>query len=201
MTNQAKTSAHFARAIALIDAANAVDPNQDQGRPKELLYAERMSAMLARFQPDAAESLQLACRAQHICRWKIPRSDYPATRAGYLAWRTALYRAQAETASALLREAGYDEEMIERVARALAKRGLKVHAETQGVEDVAALVFIEHYLADFAAAKPDYSEEKWLDILRKTWKKMSPAAHEFALSGKLALPAALVPLIQKAVSG
>jgi len=68
------------------------------------------------------------------------------------------------------------------------------------LEDVASLVFIEHYLLGFAAGKPDYDEEKWLDILRKTWRKMSPAARQFALSGAVRLPEALLPLITRAVS-
>jgi len=76
----------FAAAIAQVDAANGLDPNREtvagSPRPKELVYAERMSAMLARFVPDASEALKLAARCQHIERWKTPRSDYPQTRAG-----------------------------------------------------------------------------------------------------------------------
>ena len=90
---------------------------------------------------------------------------------------------------------------IERVKTAVGKKGLKVNPDTQLLEDIADLVFIEHYMLGFAGKKPDYSEEKWLDIVRKTWKKMSPAAHEFALAGKIKLPAPLVPLIVKALKG
>ena len=68
------------------------------------------------------------------------------------------------------------------------------------LEDVTDLVFIEHYMLEFAGKHPDYSEEKWIDIIQKTWNKMSPRAHEFALSGKIELPEPLLPLIQKAVS-
>jgi hypothetical protein len=193
--------ARFNRAIALFDAANAEDPNSVEGRPKELLYAERMSEMLGRFAPDAPEAVRLACRAQHICRWKIPRKDYPMTPEGYQHWRTTLYKFHAETAGALMREAGYDDEMIERVKKAVGKRGLKVNPDTQMMEDVVDLVFIEHYMTAFAAQHPEYSEDKWLDIIRKTWKKMSDAGHAYALSGKLKLPEALTPLIVKAVQG
>jgi hypothetical protein len=56
-------------------------------------------------------------------------------------------------------------------------------------------------MAGFAAQHPEYSEEKWIQIINKTWQKMSPRAHEFALSGKIKLPEALVPLILKAVQG
>jgi hypothetical protein len=83
----------------------------------------------------------------------------------------------------------------------VSKKGLKVNPETQMMEDVVDLVFIEHYMAGFAAQHPEYSEEKWIQIINKTWQKMSPRAHEFALSGKIKLPEALVPLILKAVQG
>ena len=195
----------FLRAIALFDAANGEDPHLEDadGRswPKELLYAQRMTEMLARFAPGAPEAVRLACRAQHIQRWKIPRRDYPLTPAGYQHWRTTLYKFHAELAGRLMQQAGYDAEMVERVSKVVAKRGIKANAETQMMEDVADLVFIEHYMLGFAAQKPDYSEEKWLDILRKTWKKMSDAGRAFALSGQLRLPQALLPLLQKAVQG
>jgi hypothetical protein len=195
----------FERAIALFDAANAEDPNKEtaDGKewPKELLYAHRMTEMQQRFAPDAPEAVRLACRAQHIQRWKTPRSNYPMTPEGYQAWRTGLYKFHAETAGALMKQAGYDDEMIERVKKVVGKRGLKVNPETQMMEDVVDLVFIEHYMLHFATAKPDYSEEKWLDIIRKTWKKMSDAGHAFAVSGKVKLPEPLVPLILKAVQG
>jgi hypothetical protein len=190
----------FNKAIALFDAANAQDPNQDQGQPKELLYAERMSEMIGRFAPDASEAAQLAVRAQHIRRWTVPRGTYPMTKDGYLAWRSGLYKFHADTAAEVMREAGYDEAMIERVKKAVGKRGIKTNPETQLLEDIANLVFIEHYVLDFAGTKPDYDEAKWLDIIRKTWGKMSKSARAFALSGKIRLPDALVPLITKAVS-
>lgn len=199
------TDPRFERAIALFDAANGEDPRRDtgpEGRPvaRELLYAQRMTAMLERFAPAAPDAVRLAVRAQHIQRWKIPRDGYPMDRNGYLQWRTRLYTFHADTAGALLRQAGYDDATIERVQRAIGKKGRKVNPETQLLEDVTVLVFIEHYLLDFAGQKPDYGEDKWLDIIRKTWEKMSDDAHAFALSGKLALPAPLVPLIAKAVA-
>ena len=189
------------RALALFDAANAADPNivVDNGKPepKELLYARRMSAMLQRFAPEADDTVQLAVRAQHIERWKIPRSDYPMTRAGYHEWRTTLYGFHADRAGALMREAGYDDATIAQVAAMLSKQNLNEPA-TQMMEDVVGLVFIESYMADFAAQHPEYDEAKWLGIITKTWRKMSPSGHAFALSG-IKLPEALVPLIKKAV--
>lgn len=185
--------------IALIDQANSADPNMDEGQPKELLYSQRMSAMLQRFSSDADEVAQLAVRAQHIRRWVVPRDSYPATREGYLMWRKSLYKFHADEAGRLMHQAGYDEVMIERVKSAVSKRGIKANADTQLLEDVSALVFIEHYLLAFSQTKADYDEAKWIDIIAKTWKKMSVAAQAFALSGNLALPAALIPLIVKAV--
>jgi hypothetical protein len=192
------------KALALFDAANALDPNlEDAGgqlRPKELLYAERMSAMLQRFAPTASETVQLAVRAQHIQRWTVPRNSYPMTPVGYKQWRTGLYKFHAETAGALMRDAGYDEDTIEQVERIVAKKGIKVNDDTQLLEDIASLVFIEHYLTTFAAQHPEYDEAKWCDIIRKTWQKMSAEARDFALKGGITLPPDLTPLIVKAIS-
>ncbi|BBL71402.1 DUF4202 domain-containing protein [Methylogaea oryzae] len=175
-------SENFGRAIALIDAANGEDPNREswQGRewPKELLYSQRMSEWLERLAPDADEAVRLAARAQHIRRWMVPRDSYPKTREGYLRWRTGLYEFHAETAGALLAQAGYGEETVERVGRMLRKRGLKREADTQLIEDVACLVFLEHYFGGFA---PGHDEAKVVDIVRKTWKKMSDTARQAAL--------------------
>jgi hypothetical protein len=189
----------FERAIALFDAANAQDPNQDEGLPKELLYARRMTEMIGRYAPDASEVAQLAVRAQHIKRWTVPRSTYPMNKEGYYAWRTGLYKFHAETAGELMKQAGYDDAMIEQVKAAVGKRGIKVNPDTQMLEDVTDLVFIEHYMLGFAGQHAEYSEEKWLDIVRKTWKKMSDRAHAFATGGGIKLPEPLVPLILKAI--
>jgi len=193
----------FERAIALFDAANAADPNRETVDgvevPKELLYARRMSEMLDRFVPDAGEAVKLAVRSQHIERWKVPRSSYPMERSGYLQWRSGLYKYHAETAGRLMKEAGYDDEAIARVQAAVGKKGIKVNPDTQLLEDVAGLVFIEHYMLAFAGQHPEYDESRWMVIIRKTWQKMSAQAREFALTGKIKLPEALVPLILKSI--
>lgn len=194
----------FDKAIALIDAANSEDPNtvSADGRdwPKELLYSHRMSDMLARFAPTADDAVKLAIRAQHIQRWKSPRENYPMDRIGYLQWRKDLYKIQAETAARLVQQAGYGDDVVGRVNEAVAKKRIKENPDTQMLEDVTDLVFIEYYMQEFADKHPDYTEEKWLDIVRKTWKKMSDEAQQFALSGSVKLPEPLVPLIQKAVA-
>jgi hypothetical protein len=199
------TQEKFNIAKELIDAANSEDPNQEMSEgkvwPKELLYSHRMSDMQQRYAPDADDAMKLALRAQHIQRWKSPRSNYPMDRKGYHQWRTGLYSFHADTVAALLAKAGYDDEFIERVKLAVSKKSLKTNPDTQLLEDVTALVFIEHYMLAFAGKHPEYDEQKWLEIIRKTWKKMSDQAHQFALAGNIKLPEPLIPLIQKAVSG
>lgn len=190
----------FNKAIALFDAANAQDPNLDEGQPKELLYAERMTEMIGRFALGASEVARLAVRAQHIRRWTVPRSNYPLGKPGYFAWRTGLYQFHAETAGELMRQAGYENEMVDQVMQAISKQGIKSNPDTQMLEDVSCLVFLEHYMLGFAGQQADYTEEKWLGIIRKTWKKMSGDARKFATTGGIKLPEALVPLILKAVA-
>jgi len=194
----------FDKAIALFDAANSEDPNKEisDGKewPKELLYSHRMSDMINRFAPDADDAMKLAMHAQHIQRWKSARSDYPEGRQGYLQWRSQLYKFHAKIAGNLMAEAGYDEATVERTKKAISKKALKISKDTQLLEDIAGLVFIEHYMLAFAEKHPEYDEDKWIDIIRKTWKKMSGPGQQFALSGELKLPEPLVPLIQKALS-
>ena len=195
-------AARFQQAIAKFDAANAQDPNQEnfQGKtyPKELLYAERMTAMLAQFAPDATEAVQLAARSQHICRWKSPRNAYPMDGVGYKQWRTDLYKFHGETAAAIMREVGYDDDMIARVQALLRKEKLKVNPQTQMLEDVVGLVFLQHYLADFVSKYSRYEEEKLLGILRKTWRKMSDNGHAVALN--LDYTPEILAVIQKALA-
>ena len=194
----------YDKALALIDAANSEDPNQvdADGKtwPKELLYSERMTDMLGRYNADADEAMKLAIRAQHIERWKSSRKDYPMDRIGYLKWRKDLYKIQANTAARLMQEVGCDDEAINRVRTAVAKKNIKGNADTQLLEDVTDLVFLEHYMLAFVEKHPDYSEEKWIEIIQKTWHKMSSSAQEFALSGSIRLPQTLIPVINKAVT-
>ena len=192
----------FAAAVARFDAANAEDPSFDTVdgacRPKALVYAERMTAMLARFVPDASEALALAARCQHIERWKIPRNDYPMTRSGYQEWRARLRDFHADRAAAILRDAGYDDATIARVRALIRKERMKTDPEAQALEDVVALVFLESYLADFVATHAQYDEAKLIDILQKTGRKMSARGRASALSD-IAPHAALWPVIRKAL--
>jgi hypothetical protein len=173
----------FNAAIARFDAANAEDPMteifQGASYPKELLYAQRMTTWLDKLAPDASEALRLAVRCQHIRRWTIPRHTYAMDRTGYLRWRTTLAKFHADTAAAILREVGYDDATIRRVQTLLRKESLKRDPEVQCLEDVICLVFLENYLAEFAT---QHDEAKIIDILQKTWKKMSSHGHEVALT-------------------
>lgn len=189
----------FSQAVAAIDAANAADPNSvivdGKGRPAELVYSERMSKMLGLFKPDASEVLALAVRAQHLCRWRIPRTDFEMDRAGYLRWRNELKRKHAEWTGEILTNCGYDAETIARCGALIRKENLKSDAEAQALEDVACLVFLAHYADDFAARHED---AKVVDILQKTWKKMSDAGRAAAL----ALPHSdrMRPLLNRALA-
>ncbi|WP_404343561.1 DUF4202 domain-containing protein [Pseudoalteromonas mariniglutinosa] len=193
----------FEQVITQIDEANSQDPNQqqfaDKNWPKERLYSERMTDMLNRFKSDADELMHIAVRGQHIKRWCSPRSDFPIGKQGYHQWRSGLYIFHAETVVAIMQQVGYSTEDQQRVYNAVAKKQIKRNPDSQLVEDIASLVFIEHYMLAFAHTKPDYDEQKWIGILRRTWQKMSPQAHEFVLAGKITLSAPLVPLIEKAL--
>jgi len=185
-------------ALSRIDAANADDPNVELvdgvRRPKELVYGERMSEWLERLRPDASEALRLAVRAQHIRRWEIPRDRYPQDRAGYKRWRTDLAKFHAETAAAILRQCGYDDDTIARVQSLLRKEQLKRDPDAQTLEDVACLVFLRYYFAPFAE---QHDDDKLVTIVRKTWNKMSAQGHEAAL--RLPLTPRLRQVVERAL--
>lgn len=176
-------NARLTEAFRLFDAANADDPTLEPGDdgqpvPKEVLYARRMSARLARVAPDAPETVRLAARCQHIQRWKIPRQDFPMTRPGYHQWRNTLKKFHAGLAGQLLAQAGYAPAEIERVRQLVQKLNLKSDPDAQLLEDVICLVFLEYYFLPFAAQHP---EEKVMEIVQKTWPKMTERGHALAL--------------------
>ena len=186
-------------AVSRIDAANAEDPNRSvvDGKPvpHELHYSRRMTEWLDRLEPEASAALRLAVRCQHLQRWTIPRSQYPMTRAGYHRWRTDLGRFHADRAAEILRGAGYDDDTIARVQSLVRKEGLKSDPETQTLEDVACLVFLEDEFADFAAR---HDEAKVINILVRTWGKMSERGRAAALG--LNLPAPQRARVEKALA-
>jgi hypothetical protein len=187
------------QAFAKFDTYNATDPNQEEfeGKtyPKEVLYAERMTKKLNDYAPDAPEYMQLAVRCQHIGRWEIARDSYPMDRPGYLMWRSQLKLHHTKIAEPILAEIGYDEETINKVKALLLKKQLHQNPDTQLIEDVICLVFVEFYLDDFIKK---HSEEKMVEILRKTLKKISPRGIEEAL--KISMTNEVKDLIMKAAS-
>jgi len=187
-----------ARARELIDAAHSADPRRaSDGRPAELVYADRIEAWVARLSPDSGPLLRLAARCQHLERWSVPRTSYPDGKAGYLEWRRSLYVKQAQRARELMLAAGLAPSEADEAAAWVSKTGLRTNPGTQALEDAACLVFLENEIGEFAALHAAYPREKFVDILRKTWRKMSPHARELALS--LALPPAVSTLVHEAV--
>jgi hypothetical protein len=171
----------LAAALIAIDAANADDPNvitvDGVARPKELAHAELMTHWVRTLDPGCSEEQLLAARAHHLRRWTIPRASYPEGRSGYLKWRTALKRQHAADVGAILRQAGYDDDSVARVQAIVAKRGLGHDHAVQVHEDALCLVFLETQLDELAGRMGD---DKTVDILQKTAKKMSPAALDAA---------------------
>ena len=180
----------FIAAIRSIDEENARDP-----RAIELPYSLRLTEWVRRMVPDASEALAIAARGQHIARWSIPREDFPRGLKGYMQWREGLKAFHARRLAEILRACGYDGAMIERVRVLVTKELLPGDPESQSLEDALCLVFLETQLSEFAARKP---REKTVDILRKTWAKMSPRARGLAL--ELPFDHATALLVREAVS-
>lgn len=184
-------STNYSTAIKLIDEAHARDPNKTTAPdgsgevPYELHYAQKMTRWLAQRCPDASPALQVACRAQHFRRWELPRSSYPMTRPGYLTWRTKQKTQAAAQIKELLlsMDEPPPEADVERISALISKKDLATNEETQVLEDVACLVFLDDQLDSFES-KSDNDEDKVISILRKTWKKMSPKGREMALQMK-----------------
>ena len=175
-------SARFAEAIRRFDAENSRDPNMEladgQPHPRELIYAQWLTDWVLKLSPNASEPLRLAARCQHICRWVIPRSSYPLDKPGYLRWRADLKKFHADRSGKILREVGYDEATAQRVQELNLKKNFPNDPEVCVLEDALCLVFLERQLAPLAAKSAD---EKMINALQKSWKKMTPSAHAEAL--------------------
>jgi len=172
----------FATAIRRFDEENARDPNKENvagtAQPRELLYAQRLSEWVMRLEPNASEELRLAARSQHICRWTVPRDSYEMTRAGYLRWRSDLKTFHARKAGEILRDVGYPPEIIQRVQDLNLKKNFPKDPQCRVLEDALCLVFLQYQLADLASRT---DEDKVVNALQKSWKKMTPAAQAHAL--------------------
>jgi hypothetical protein len=181
-TGASAENTRFEQALYRFDEENARDPNAEVvggvSHPRELLQARRLFDWVLKLCPDASEPLRLAARCQHLCRWTIPRASYPMDRAGYLRWRGDLKQFHARRAGEILREVGYSEETIQRVQELNLKKNFPTDPESRVLEDALCLVFLEHQFADLAART---AEDKVINALRKSWKKMTPAAHAEAV--------------------
>ena len=190
----------FQEAIRRLDEANSADPNtvsvNGETVPYELFYAQRLTEWVERLSPSASPALLLAARGQHICRWMIPRSSYPMTRAGYLKWRTDLKQFHAKKSGQILTESGCSEDLITRVQELNLKKNLGHDPELQILEDALCLVTLQYQLSDLVR-KTD--PEKMVSILQKTWKKMSSQARDEAL--RLSYPEDQKTLLSRALSG
>ncbi|MCJ1368614.1 hypothetical protein MMC16_007758 [Acarospora aff. strigata] len=192
-------SPDYSRALQLIDEAHAEDPRDVDSNgakvPYELHYAQKMTGYLEKRAPSAPDTLRLAIRAQHFRRWEIPRDAYPMNKQGYHAWRTFLKKRQAEQAEQICLDCGYSEEDVLRIGAMIRKENLKKDEQTQILEDVACLVFLDDQFEEF---EKEHDEEKIVSILRKTWGKMSDEGHELAL--EICMSDRAKGLVQKALS-
>ena len=190
----------FETALRRFDEENSRDPHLeiagDIARPRELVYAERLSGWVLKLCPAASEPLLLAARCQHICRWMIPRSSCEMTRAGYLKWRNDLKQFHATKAAEILRAVGYPEETVTAVQALNLKKNSPRDPDSRVLEDALCLVFLEFQFAELAAKTAD---DKMINALQKSWKKMTPAAREFAR--ELSFGPREKALIDRALSG
>jgi hypothetical protein len=181
----------FARAASAFDAAHAEDPSGHAAA-----YHAALVRWVERLAPDASAALLLAARCQHLRREETPRSAFPEGVLGYKKWRANAALEHQKRAAALLERAGVEEAVVRRVGELLIKKGLRSDPEVMTFEDAIALTFLEVDFAPFAAKHP---AEKVVDILKKTWAKMTPAGQDAALALAPSLPADLRALLERAL--
>lgn len=191
----------YTAVIADIDKANADDPRTvvvvDRPRPYEVVYSERMTERLAAMYPEASELLRIAAHGQHIRRFDIPRARFAEGRNGYNEWRRTCREHHAKLLGDIMRRHGYDQQEIEHVAKLVRKEQLKKDKESQALENVVDIVFLEHYFDEFYGKYSHYDDAKIIDIIGKTLRKMSPKGHQAALA--LDLPERTRKLVLAAV--
>ncbi|MCJ8320311.1 MAG: DUF4202 domain-containing protein [Colwellia sp.] len=185
--------------LSAIDLINNEDPNQitfdNRSHPKEYIYGQQMTTMLDKHWPQANELLQIAVRAQHIKRWHLKRTEFDLGKKGYFKWRIALGKYHAELTEKLMQTHQYTSDESLTTAAIIRKEKLKSNNDSQTLEDVACLVFLQFYFDDFSRK---HNEEKVIRVLQKTWGKMSEQGHDIALA--LDLPEHLSTLVAKALA-
>lgn len=192
MTNQS-----LVKILGMIDAKNHQDPNRENWKgynyAKEFLYGARMSTQLKNYIQDASVPLQIAARGHHICRWEIPRTQFPIGKKGYYQWRTSLYEYHAKKVGDIMQMQDVDQNIIDKTSLLITKKNLRTDADSKTLEDVICFVFLKYYADEFCKK---HTEEKVIDILQKTWKKMTAEAKTYATH--LDLSDYILGLIQKA---
>lgn len=171
------------QAFHLFDTYNKQDPSEiiwdGQHYPSEYFYAIQLYEWVKKLDPEANEPLLLASRCQHIGRWEIARRTYPEGRSGYLKWRSDLSKLHAQKATEILQSLDYDMEIIARVNEIVLKKKIKMDTDVQTMENALCLVFLEFQYDDLISKQ---SAEKMVEILQKTWAKMSDTGRQAALS-------------------
>lgn len=185
-------SARLSEALRRFGAVHEEDPKGYASH-----YHARLSHWIRQLEPAPSAPLELAGHCQHLRRWAIPRTDFPEGRTGYKRWRTALAQRHAEEASEILAEVGFEPETIDRVRALLLKQRMKHDAEVQLLEDAVCLVFLEN---EFESFSKKHDREKLVDIVQKTWGKMSEKGHAHALELLPALPEDAQALLREALS-
>jgi hypothetical protein len=192
-------TATFERAVEAFSSANAQDPKtillDGKPQPFELVQAARRARWVRQLVVEPSWALKLAAHCQHLRRWEIPRESYDDGRLGYLKWRKALSQFHADAAAETLRQLGIDDDTIQQVRRINLKQGLHQNADTQHMEDVLCLVFLQY---EFEAFAGKHDDKKVVSILKKSWAKMSDRGRRAALA--LDLPPRLSALVKRALS-
>lgn len=194
-------TSRFTAVIAVIDKANADDPRtivaDGEARPYEVVYSERMTRRLEAMYPEASELLRIAAHGQHVRRFDIARSGFAQGREGYNEWRRTCREHHAKLLDDIMSRNGYAEAEIKHVTKLVKKEQLKKDKESQALENVVDVVFLEHYFDEFHGKYPHYDDAKIIDIIGKTLRKMSPKGHQAALA--LDLPPRTRALVLAAV--
>ena len=168
------TEIQYIKAVELINSVHNQDPNSETidgvDIKAELLYSQRMLAILQKVQPNASLELQLAAQCQHISRWSIPRATFSMDKKGYYQWRAAIMEHQLNVTTNTLKQANIADEAIAVVVDALKNKADKTNINASIIEDTACLTFIKWYLVPFAG---QFDPEKAKVILQKTVGKMS----------------------------
>lgn len=171
-------------AFGLFEVYNMQDPRSFEWKgktyPQEHFFATELFNWVIKLNPQASEELLLASYCQHIGRWEIPRDSYPEGREPYLKWRKDLALHHAQVAAQLMQQAGYTDDVIERVSQIILKKRIKVDADVQTMENALCLVFLEFQYEDFRK-KYAHEPDKMVNILYKSLLKMDAHGHGFAL--------------------